>query len=561
MELGAWRSILYIAFLFAITRHAFCKAVNLVHSPEGEEFENILSSVSATVEKKEVNNKLIMPTANRDNQGVREELLVSSFKERKLLNTNSANLRLNSIGSYEMIDFKQINSEFFLSHRQHGFVLFIDSKKKPRQSFYTDSATSIVQLSKKYRNKIKFKSVDCASSLEKCEEIGINSFPSLVYYNNAGQKKVFTAHTPYEVLSKHADLITELDETDGKVYPQSIIRLEEFKNLKANEPVFFLYLHDYGSTPEDFDSLRIFARYLVGFAPLYRTDDEKVIKTLNVTRLPHLVAIRHGVAFSYSERSVSAMRNTFQLIKWASLLKYPLVPELTPAVVENLDSDSYLAIALINPTSQVKASKAISTVQEIGLKWTLKLREVERKQLLTAREKWWDHLRMLKQKGYDDVAFLAAEYSLPLPKNKKVTFVWVNSLQWKTWISHTFHIDPLGPSRFVLMDPSRMFYWDSSAKGLPLTLDDSSLILDTTFRVLAITGEGLPHEFSIPRGYVYLSEIKQYSSLILISLWISLILFVSFLNRRLILHYSFESVHQLKTLTRKFIYSSLLKQD
>ncbi|EPX73529.1 protein disulfide isomerase [Schizosaccharomyces octosporus yFS286] len=341
-----------------------------------------------------------------------------------------------------------------------------------------------------------------------------------------GDFTFFNSHTPFEVLKKFTETIRPLNNLDGQPHIEDVVRLGELESLESQYDVFFLYLHDYGSTSEDFDYLRMFSRSLAGYAPIFRSDDQNLVKHYNITRLPHLLAVRNGIPFSYPAKDVSSMRNTIRMCSWAAKHKYALVPELTPQLARSLDDDSYLAIALINPASHDVESNDLHNVQSIAKQWVQDLRSIERSQLLQARKEWWDYVKRLKAKGYRDVAFRASDHPLPLPKNRKITFVWLNAFHWKSWLTDVFSIKSVPQSRFLFVHPSGLNYWDDSEDGTPLTLDHSSHIVHTALNIATVEGRPSHYKLTVSREYFWLMQIKEFLGLYQIYLWILTVCFI-----------------------------------
>ncbi|EPY51169.1 protein disulfide isomerase [Schizosaccharomyces cryophilus OY26] len=464
------------------------------------------TSLKAFEEGKNVNHSLIGASL----------LDVVTTKEKRLINTEaetSNQLESQLVSYFEEINYDQLHNNVYSSFRQNGFILFTSKDKRCTTCNYYahNAASAFVKLLKEYKSGIPFYSFDCSSNPWYCQqELGIHTYPTFAYYNLMGEFTFFTSHTPFEVLIKFAETIRPLNNLDGKPHIDSVVRLKELESLESQYPTFFLYIHDYGSTSEDFNYLRMFSRSLAGYAPIFRSDDKNLANYYNITRLPHLMAVRNGVSFSYPAESVSSMRDPIRLCSWAAKLKYPLVPELTPEFAKTLDDDSYLAIALVNPISRHVESQDLHNIQSIGKQWVQTIRSIERNQLLNARKEWWDYVNYLKAKGYEDVPFRAAKHALPLPENNKITFVWLNAHQWKSWISDTFSIKSVPYSRFVLVHPSGLKYWDQSEDGTLLKLDQPARIINTTLSVLSIKGQPPPYNLTVSHEYFWLVQVKEF---------------------------------------------------
>ncbi|WBW75269.1 protein disulfide isomerase [Schizosaccharomyces osmophilus] len=486
----------------------------------------VLQSSSQVIPWTSDNLKAIEDEKDDNNDFLESTLLDAvSTKEKRLINTEAEahDERTSQLIIYfNEINFDQLISNVYLSFRQNGFIFFVSNDKQCStcQFYAHNAASAFVKLVKEYKSGISFYLFDCSSNPSYCEqELGIHAYPTLAYYHNMGDFTFFNSHTPFKVLKKIAETVRPLNNLDGKPHIEDVVRLKELESLENRYPVFFLYLHDYGSTSEDFDYLRMFSRSLAGYAPIFRSDDLNLAKHYDITRLPHLLAVRNGIPFSYPAKYVSCMRNTIRMCSWAAKQKYALVPELTPEFAKTIDEGAYLAIALISPTSRDIESNDLHDVQTIAKQWIQTLRSNERSQLLQARKEWWDYVKRLKAKGYQDIASRAS-HPLPLPENKKITFVWLNALHWKSWLSDMFSIKSIPQSRFLFVHPSGLNYWDHSEDGTLLTLDQPSHIVHTALGVSSIEGRPPHHKLTVSREYFWLIQIKEFLAFYQIYLWL-----------------------------------------
>ncbi|EEB05133.1 protein disulfide isomerase [Schizosaccharomyces japonicus yFS275] len=466
--------------------------------------------------------------------------------------------------AYKTVDIKELSGELFYNYRQHGFVLFTDSPKRcgSCKGFLEEEDSVWNVVTNEYKGKVPFFHFDCSHNSDVCKALEIERTPSVYYFHQTGEKTNVPLHASGSTLKTFVEAAGLTNQLDGTVFPEHDVGIEGVELLEETGEPFFLYLHDFSSMAEDFNALRVLYRSLLGYAELYGTDNKLVMERYNITTLPRLIAVRGGLPFVYPGRMVPDMHDTYKIVSWAREQKLPLAPQVHPQMTYPLRDRTYLAIACVDPSSTTSMIRDVAKVNEVARAWNIRLRAIEREQLLEGRRKWHAYVDNLKAKGYDNVPFLASRHKIPLPENKQVSFVWVNAVSWRKWLTRILGHDNVPSNQFIILDPLRVQYWDTSVDEKPLTFGDSDAVIDTVLRALSLSNGQMPktkYTMSKTRAFFLqmLSTFAKYGSVI----WIVGIVVSLLLSLRSLVWILVFSVTFLRSFYAKYITKQTFKQQ
>jgi len=190
-------------------------------------------------------------------------------------------------------------------------------------------------------------------------------------------------------------------------------------------------------------SLTQAARPLLGSPPLYISTSPELFThfALPITSDFSLIALKDGDPSAAAQLLFSAQTSVEDFSKWLQTHRLPLAMEISEgSFQEVMNAESKPLVVLVSvTTSGVEHDRIVETVHTLAAQW--------------------------RRTG-------AAQYA-PAHGARQVVFAWMDQERWTSWLKSMYGIK--GPAQVVIVDHSRLVYFDTTRTGGHLILDDARI--------------------------------------------------------------------------------------
>ncbi|WBW72549.1 ER associated protein disulfide isomerase Pdi3 [Schizosaccharomyces osmophilus] len=322
-----------------------------------------------------------------------------------------------------------------------------------------DVTTAWDSMAGRMKNKLNVGHIDCSKQKPSCSKYKVQHYPSFFFFKE-------NEYVEYFGLPKVGDLTSFAEEAANFE-----IREVEFFDTTESEKhgdVFFLYFYD-DKSADSLATIRKTAIQLLGHARLYLTKSQQLVKKYNVNNFPKLIVVKDATPSYYPTSVASDIIDYRRILNWMKNNWLPVLPELQTFNSDEIANTDTVVLFSLNPDSpDFYETKA--TARNIASEW---LNEESREyQMAWKEETDKKNAHMNKAEEKNDAEALEAARNMnvkhkPAPKR----FAWVNGNYWAKWLTN-FNLDikNSGP-RVVLYDAGKNLYWDTTAKGEPITVN------------------------------------------------------------------------------------------
>ncbi|KAI0273123.1 thioredoxin-domain-containing protein [Russula aff. rugulosa BPL654] len=290
------------------------------------------------------------------------------------------------------------------------------------------------KLAKELQSRVTVAEVNCENHKSLCSSEGVNGFPMLFFYPESGKKSEYSGTRKLEAMKNWAEravkpVFLELD------YP-------DLGQVVKDNSALYIALHAPGiSLPP---SLTQAARPLLGSPPLYISSAPELFThfALPSTSDFSLIALKDGDASAAAHLQFNAQTSVEELSKWLQTNRLPLAMELGEgSFQEVMNAESKPLVVLVSVTTPgIERDQIVETVRRLAAQW--------------------------RTTG-------ATQYT-PAQGARHVVFVWMDQERWTSWLKSMYGIK--GPTQVVIVDHSRLVYFDSTRTGSRLTLEDAIIL-------------------------------------------------------------------------------------
>ncbi|KAH9986801.1 thioredoxin-domain-containing protein [Russula vinacea] len=289
------------------------------------------------------------------------------------------------------------------------------------------------KLAKGLQHRVTVAEVNCEDHKSLCSSEGVTGFPMLFFYPASGEKTEYSGSRRVEAMKDWAEravrpVFLELDYTD-------LVQV-----VKDNSALYIAVYAPGVSLPP---SLTQAARPLLGSPPLFISSAPEFFThfALPVTSDFSLIALKDGDTSAAAQLWFSAQTSVEDLSKWLQTHRLPLAMEISEgSFQEVMNAESRPLVVLVSVTaSGVERDQIVGTVRGLAAQWR---------------------------------RTSATQYT-PTPGARQVVFAWMDQERWTSWLKSMYGIK--GPAQVVIVDHSRLVYFDTTRTGSPLTLDDATI--------------------------------------------------------------------------------------
>ncbi|KAG7562713.1 hypothetical protein FFLO_01873 [Filobasidium floriforme] len=312
-------------------------------------------------------------------------------------------------------------------------------------------APTWAELGTAMKDKLAIAEVNCEALPALCKKHKITGYPTLNLYN-AGAVKPYNGPRKLNKMQEFAL---------NAIIPPTLhhVDAEELKTVQKRKDVFFLFLHTFGTKPNDLAMLKKTSTYRANDVAFYQSSDPDIFASSKIDGTKGSVL---AVFKDHMDKPVSTLYfdeahpSTDQINTFIMSHKYPLVTELTPDNHEelfNLPTRALIVLAALKPGSKNRKEfeSDLAYFTKVSRAW---------------------------QKG-------GRQFSQP------VHFVWTDATRQSKWLKHTYGVNPKKLPAVVLIDPPLNQYYDTTLERDSLKFDGASIFS---------TLEGMYQHFLIPKA-------------------------------------------------------------
>lgn len=291
------------------------------------------------------------------------------------------------------------------------------------------------ELAARTKGKVNIAEVNCDEHGALCKSQGVDGYPMLFFYN-AGQKVDFRGGRKIEPLEQFV-----LRAVAPGVQQ---ISASEVDDVLKKEPVFFLALYTY-STPQAYlDNIDEAAKPLLGSPVVYKSRNPDLFTKFSIDPAegPVLLVVKDHELKPFATLPLSA-QTTAPIL--GAFFQHHRIPTLQQLTAENFpDVMKHPAKPLV---VLVAFDKERISSTELG-------NSIEK---LTAIAKQW-------QKS-----------AVRLTDTRPTIFVWMDGERWSKWLKSMYGIDREDMPAIVIVDHSRLVYWDTDSNKARLRLERDNI--------------------------------------------------------------------------------------
>ncbi|PVF99148.1 thioredoxin-domain-containing protein [Serendipita vermifera] len=327
--------------------------------------------------------------------------------------------------------------------------------------------------------------VNCDQFGSVCSNVGIEGYPTLVFYLN-GKKIDYTG----------SKTLPAMETFVRKAVAPGIVKVntaDEFNEKLENEDVAFLLLHS-GNDRRILDLLAAASQALLGDPPIFASTSRKLyaqygLNSPTTSLAPVLLSIKSHSTSRYASKleldgiAKSGEGATDKIENWLQRNRFPVAGKLA--------MDNYYSV-MKNPSNPLVVLLAVD-----GGESPRSDEEGSEHQTSSSDE----HLPASTEaqiKKLTDISKLWAKTGESASKERETVFVWMDGRKWARWLKNMYGIKDVsdtGVPGLVVVDHSALLYYDTDGHDAPLTLDRESVF--SALRAI-YSGDGKPkHSESI----------------------------------------------------------------
>lgn len=346
----------------------------------------------------------------------------------------------------------------------------------PTSSYSRNIQPAWQQLAQHAKGKLNIGQVNCDIEKQLCSEAGVTETPTLKYFASSIQSE-------YKGLRGVGDLLQFLERAVNARDPKDI-SFTEYQKLIApvkddeEDEVTFVYLYDKATAKEDFQALEKLAVAVIGTVNIVKTNDEKIIKALDVEQVPALFAISAEKSVKYPAQGSNEIRDHRKLVEWAKENRTPLITEVTPFNSKDIFENNLVVLAVLDPRDEKDTRTALKELRAAAIE----LHKLEQDEALNVledlRKKKQLKIEEAKDRGDKGAEEQANQIRVEVPEHEKVVVAYIDGIFWERWVKERYGSNEGYTSRIIINEESSGRYWDRNW-GNGILLPSRSQILET----------------------------------------------------------------------------------
>ncbi|CAE6471161.1 hypothetical protein ACGC1H_001002 [Rhizoctonia solani] len=291
------------------------------------------------------------------------------------------------------------------------------------------------ELATKTKGRVNIAEVNCEQYGALCKSQNIDGYPMLFFYN-AGQKVDFRGGRKIEPLEQFV-----LRAVAPGVQQ---ITTEEVDSVLKKESVFFLVLYTY-STPQSYlDNIEEAAKPLLGTPVVYKSRNPELFAKFKIDPAegPVLIVVKDHEVTPFSVLPLSTQATVPVL---GAFFQHHRIPTLQQLTAENF------------PDVMKHPAKPLVVLAAFDMENMSKTRLGEQVEKLTSIAKRWQ------------------TSAVRLTDTRPTIFVWMDGDRWSKWLKSMYGIKREDMPTVVIVDHSRLLYYDTDAGKARLQLEHDSI--------------------------------------------------------------------------------------
>ncbi|CAE6365890.1 unnamed protein product [Rhizoctonia solani] len=291
------------------------------------------------------------------------------------------------------------------------------------------------ELATKAKGRVNIAEVNCEQYGALCKTQNVDGYPMLFFYH-AGQKVDFRGQRKIESLEQFV--------LRAVAPGVQSITAEEVDSVLKKESVFFLVLYTY-STPQLYlDDIEEAAKPLLGTPVVYKSRNPDIFKKFDVDPAdgPALIVIKDHETKPFSVLPLSA-QTTVPIL--GAFFQHHRIPTLQQLTAENF------------PDVMKHPAKPLVVLAAFDMENMPKTQLGEEIEKLTSVAKRWQ------------------TSAVRLTDTRPTIFVWMDGDRWSKWLKSMYGIKREDMPTVVIVDHSRLLYYDADAGKARLQLERESI--------------------------------------------------------------------------------------
>ncbi|CAE6396609.1 unnamed protein product [Rhizoctonia solani] len=291
------------------------------------------------------------------------------------------------------------------------------------------------ELATKAKGQVNIAEVNCEQYGALCKSQSVDGYPMLFFYH-AGQKVDFRGPRKIEPLEQFV--------LRAVAPGVQSISAEEVDSVLKKESVFFLVLYTY-STPQLYlDDVESAAKPLLGTPVVYKSRNPEIFKKFDVDPAdgPALIVIKDHETKPFSVLPLSA-QTTVPILE--AFFQHHRIPTLQQLTAENF------------PDVMKHPAKPLVVLAAFDMENMPKTKLGEEIEKLTSIAKRWQ------------------TSAVRLTDTRPTIFVWMDGDRWSKWLKSMYGIKREDMPTVVIVDHSRLLYYDADAGKARLQLERESI--------------------------------------------------------------------------------------
>ncbi|KAB5592742.1 Protein disulfide isomerase [Ceratobasidium theobromae] len=291
------------------------------------------------------------------------------------------------------------------------------------------------ELAAKTKGRVNIAEVNCEEHGALCRSQGVDGYPMLFFYNT-GQKVDFRGGRKIEPLEQFV-----LRAVAPGVQP---ITPSEIDAALQKESVFFLALYTYSTPQSLLDSIDEAAKPLLGTPVIYKSRHPELFDRFSIdpSSAPVLLVVKDHEVKPFATLPISAQTTAPILSAFFQHHRIPTLQQLTAENFPDVMKHPAKPLVVLAAFDMERMSKT-----ELG-------RSVEK---LTSIAKQWQ------------------ASAGRLTDTRPTIFVWMDGERWGKWLKSMYGIKRDNMPSVVIVDHSRLLYYDTDSGKAPLRLDHDSI--------------------------------------------------------------------------------------
>ncbi|QRW15750.1 thioredoxin [Rhizoctonia solani] len=291
------------------------------------------------------------------------------------------------------------------------------------------------ELATKTKGRVNIAEVNCEQYGSLCKSQSVDGYPMLFFYHS-GQKVDFRGSRKIEPLEQFV--------LRAVAPGVQSITIEEVDSVLKKESVFFLVLYTY-STPQLYlDDIEEAAKPLLGTPVVYKSRNPDVFKKFDVDPAdgPALIVVKDHETKPFSVLPLST-QTTVPIL--GAFFQHHRIPTLQQLTAENF------------PDVMKHPAKPLVVLAAIDMENMPKTQLGEEIEKLTSIAKRWQ------------------TSAVRLTDTRPTIFVWMDGDRWSKWLKRMYGIKREDMPTVVIVDHSRLLYYDADAGKARLKLERESI--------------------------------------------------------------------------------------